>query len=99
VTVATREWALVATMLLSACDGGGPASTTAPTARGLVTASSPRSGPSAAPVPYADAALPDPADYADAAAGEIDGANYERRLDEIEQELDEQERGTATAPR
>jgi hypothetical protein len=89
-TLRNRGCALAVTALLAACDGDQPAHTTAPTARGLVTA------PSAAPLPYADARLPDPADYADAAAGEIDRDNYERRLDEIDEELDEQERASTS---
>jgi len=95
-TLRNRGCALAVTALLAACDGDQPAHTTAPTARGLVTASSSRGAPSAAPLPYADARLPDPADYADAAAGEIDRDNYERRLDEIDEELDEQERASTS---
>ena len=98
-TLAPRDCALAMAMLLAACDGSEPATTTtASTARGVLTASSSPVQPGAAALPYADAALPDPADYVDAAAGEIDRDNYERRLEDIEQELDEQERGS-TSPR
>ena len=85
-------WWAAAAALACGCETEAPPvpNTSAPT-HGIVTSSA--SSSAAAAVPYADAALPDEADFATEAEREITRDNYRDRLAELEREL-----ATASAP-
>lgn len=84
-----RSGIVVLVAWLAGCDdpiSPAPPATGGP--QGILTGSTVSAAPSSQALPYADAALPDPADFADAAADRIGPDNYRHELDIIADELD-----------